>query len=397
MARNIVFVIDVSGSMNGQKLDEAKASFAVMIDTLDEQDTFVVQSFSDKGTEDKWGPNTADDTSKENAKQFVMNLSTIGGTNLNQAFLDGIERVYDTPDTVAPILVALTDGQGNSGARDIARNVRTANEGGKVKIFSLAFGIDADVSLLLGIAIQNGGRAVRIHEGYGDAATQMELFYKQELGTILMSDIGVSYDFGNVGILDSTVQRFPVFAAGSEIVVRGRMDSSTTVNASRSLKSIVSANSAAGPKQWVIDHYAIADNSNSDCRQSFAQARIVELLDYSDAERSLGDALFITAVRPTDVTAPSFKEEAQNIALEANLVWPGLTALVTIENANCEQKTSKVCYSGNGRDGNDRDEDYETDGSPTGARYGRNSGTSGFFFYSSSLMYVILSSIVLAS
>lgn len=418
MAKKIVFVIDVSGSMSGQKLEDAKASFAVMIDTLDERDTFIVQPFSDEGTEDKWGPRSADAASRDDAKSYVMGLETIGGTNLNQAFLDGIANVRDAPAAAAPILVALTDGQGNSGARDVARNVRGANEGGRVKIFSLAFGDYADIDLLLGIAIQNGGRAVRIYEGFGDAAAQMELFYKRELGTVLMSDVGVSYDFGDIAVLESTAQQFPVYAAGSEIVVRGRMDAAAAANASRGLASVVSANSAAGPKQWAVDHVLLPDNSGGDCRQSFAQARIVELLEYSDAERALGDELFLTAVRSRSLAAaPSFEEEARTIALDARLVWPGLTALVTAGNAGCRQNSSKVCYSGNGDGGDsyygeDRSEGASAggsgnmmaspQGSPTGGSQLSGSykseascGWSGCFFSLSLLLLVVLSLIVL--
>jgi hypothetical protein len=98
MAREIVFVIDVSGSMNGQKLDDAKASFAAMIETLEERNILIVQSFSDKGTEALWGPAAANPTNKAEANQFVMELDTIGGTNLNQAYPDGISQVYQSED-----------------------------------------------------------------------------------------------------------------------------------------------------------------------------------------------------------------------------------------------------------------------------------------------------------
>ncbi len=350
MARKIVFVIDVSGSMSGQKLLDVKASFVFMIDTLDERDSLILQTFSDKGTESQWGPKPATAENKKDAEAFVKELVTIGSTNLKDAFLDGIENVRDAPETVAPILVIMTDGYGSSEPSEVARSVRQSNEGEKVKIFSLAFGENADMDLLLGIAIQNGGRAVRIYEGFGDAADQMEQFYKQELGSVLMSDINVSYDFGDIDISDSTTSSFPILAAGSEIVVRGRIDSSTTFDADgRSLKSLVSASSAQGAIEVPVDHLVIPDNSASiDCRQSFAQARIVELLEFRDVTNYLGnDFLVDTPVsRTSNLDAQFFEDEAQRIALDAGLVWPGLTALVTVENANCQQNNSDVCYSG---------------------------------------------------
>ena len=145
MARRIVFVIDVSGSMAGSKLDDAKTSFASMIDTLEERDTLIVQPFSSQRTEKLWGPKPATDGNKAGAKEFVSALYTGGGTNLNDAFLDGIANVYEVAEEVAPILVILTDGQGNIGPKVTAQSVLRANEGRKVKIFSLAFGYDADM------------------------------------------------------------------------------------------------------------------------------------------------------------------------------------------------------------------------------------------------------------
>ena len=77
MARRIVFVIDVSGSMSGEKLREAKASFAAMIDLLDERHTLLVQPFSNEGTEELWGPRPATAANKDGAKEFVM--ACLGG------------------------------------------------------------------------------------------------------------------------------------------------------------------------------------------------------------------------------------------------------------------------------------------------------------------------------
>jgi len=379
MARRIVFVIDVSGSMTGQKLEDVKASFVLMIDTLTERDSLVLQTFSTEGTESLWGPNPATESNKEDAERFVNGLETIGGTNLNGALLDGIDYVRDAPETVAPVVVIMTDGRGMNPGNVVARNVRERNEGRKVKIFSLAFGNDADMDLLLGIAIQNGGKAVRIYEGFGDAAYQMELFYKQELGSILMSDINVSYDFGDVNLSDSTTSSFPILAAGSEIVVRGKMASSVKVDGtSRSLQSIVSATSARGPIEWPVDHIVVPDEStNSDCRQSFAQARIMELLEYRDATRSIGDELLVGAAvsRTANLETSSFEEEARKVALDAGLVWPGLTALVTVESPFCQQKISDVCYRGVGN-GNDLDYFY-ADEAGQGGNFMRSSTSSG--------------------
>ena len=371
MARKIVFVIDVSGSMGGQKLDDAKASFNAMIDTLEDRDTLIVQTFSSQGTEEVWGPELATSESRNQAKQFVDRLQTISGTNLNDAFVDGIATVRDAPEEMVPILVILTDGKGNIGPQVTARNIRVANAGSrKVKIFALAFGDDADMDLLLGIAIQNGGQARRIYEGFGDAVSQMELFYKQELGTILLSDIDVSYDLGEDNttpllLQDSTLMQFPVLAGGSEIVVRGKLDK-TAISPDTILRSAVSARSAIGTNQWSSEFSMFGDGTatlSNECQQTFAQARIKELLEYRDAARALGDELFpdvdgdsvTTASSRSGLSSSNFEEDARQIALDSRLVWPGLTALVTIENQSCQQNSYEICPT----DGDEDEEDHE--------------------------------------
>lgn len=409
MARKIVFVIDVSGSMSGDKLKDVKKSFGIMVQSLDEQDSFVLQTFSTKGTEQLWGPEIATIQNKNNARVFVNNLETIGGTNLNDAYLDGIANALDAPETVASVVVIMTDGQGSLGADEIVRNVREKNEQGKVKIFSLAFGEYADYNLLLGISIMNGGRAVRIYEGFGDATDQMELFYKQELGSIIMSDVKVAYDLGDVDILDSTTSSFPIFAAGSEIVVRGKLDSSTAVGAtSRSFTNITSFLSAKSAKGSMLElpfnPLVSPDSSVSrDCRQSFSQARIVELLEYRDAAQYIGNEFSVgTAVNRTDNLDAwlSFEEEAREIALDAGLVWPGLTALVTVENSNCQQKNSTVCYTGDGDEASFDDfyRNSQSDSYGGSESYGysgvsQNYGNGYFWLYQfSSISFVLVAS-----
>jgi len=199
MPRNIVFVIDVSGSMYGQKMDDAKAAFKSMISTLQEFDSFVIHSFSDEGIKHEWGPFQANLKNKEDAILFVNQLQTGGATNLHDAYLKGISRALEMQQTEndqinVPIMMILTDGQASSGimsSKKIASSVKNVNEGNKVKIFALGFGYAADMNLLLGISIITGGVAVRIYEGYSDSKDQMQDFFQEELGSVLLSDVHV--------------------------------------------------------------------------------------------------------------------------------------------------------------------------------------------------------------
>eukprot|EP00526_Cylindrotheca_closterium_P006658 CAMPEP_0113615804 /NCGR_PEP_ID=MMETSP0017_2-20120614/7900_1 /TAXON_ID=2856 /ORGANISM="Cylindrotheca closterium" /LENGTH=751 /DNA_ID=CAMNT_0000525073 /DNA_START=183 /DNA_END=2438 /DNA_ORIENTATION=- /assembly_acc=CAM_ASM_000147 len=399
LPKNMVFVIDISGSMSGDRLENAKVAFASMVSLLqDNTDAFAVQTFSSLGTETLWGPAVANPSTKQEATSFVQSLHTTGSTNLHDAYLDGIKHAksmasdIDSSSAAVPILVVLSDGEASEGITNraaIAKNVREANTEGQVKIFSLAFGSSADVDLLTGIALQNGGKVLQIFEGFDDTVQQMEDFYQQELEQIVLSDIGISFflseDDGSVGVasanaatadassllplsmLDATTSRFPVLADGSELVIRGKVSRSDLPTDSSFLQASISALSAVGNQDWLHQYdlplpdldngSSSAINANpplivNDCEQAFAHARIEELLDYRNAARALGDDL-TTSTSSTS----TFEEQARKMAIDAQLVWPGLTALVTVENPACQQllpqaeqesegNDSPVCYSG---------------------------------------------------
>ena len=352
MPRNIVFVIDLSGSMSGEKLIDAKVAFTSIIQTLSSDDFFAIHIFSDKGTEALWEPTKATSEVKAGAISFVNSHETIGGTNLHDAYIDGLERVEAMQSgqegtEYVPILVVLTDGQASTGitlSQDISRAVRTRNQEANAKIFALAFGFDADLSLLRGISIQNGGIAVSIYEGYGDAADQMNNFYQSELGSILMTDINVGFG-GDFKIESSSLQSIPIFPDGAEVVTRSLIvggDISKGI-----LQATTTARTAAGKRSWFteLDMEDVIPNPNSECAQGWAHAQIADLMNYRTGVLSLGSDMSGYGNFEEGACAPGSsgicladlaKQRAIAIALDGGLVWPGLTALVTVEGLSCD-------------------------------------------------------------
>ena len=420
MPRNLVFVIDVSGSMQGQKLDDAKAAFAAIIDQLSAEDSFVVHTFSDQGVEDFVGPLQANEDAKAQGKAWVQGLQTISGTNVEAAYIAGIERAAqmqantsssgedesDTAGTIhVPVVLVLTDGQASSGVTDavtISRNVKQANRDVKAKVYALAFGEGADFSMLSAIAIQNDGTAVRIYEGYGDAAEQMKQFYVGELGTVLLSDVSIIFQ-GNVPVDTQTKTRFPVFSLGSEIAVRAKMINTDVLEQQQAILGVTTYGmTPQGPTSWRTEvdlndpfafYVAAGDQEEgnlqrSECLQSFTHAKISDLMLFHDAALLLGSDMneyahlymmqngiswtsqdnFGSGSSSSSTTssggqralrdlqgvdlAPVAKSQALDLALEAGLVWPALTAMVTMESPSCSLfGTSEVCYEGDGGGG----------------------------------------------
>eukprot|EP00929_Paragymnodinium_shiwhaense_P070379 TRINITY_DN35648_c0_g1_i1.p1 TRINITY_DN35648_c0_g1~~TRINITY_DN35648_c0_g1_i1.p1 ORF type:complete len:714 (-),score=102.19 TRINITY_DN35648_c0_g1_i1:88-2229(-) len=368
--KNIVFVIDVSGSMDGQKLLDTKVAFQSLLDSLVPDDAIAIHTFSTRGTEDRFGPKVATRPNLDDAVAFVQLLTTLGSTNLNEAYLDGLQRVQEMQELrgpgYVPILVVMSDGEastGVTGRQEIMRNVRVKNEGIKAKIYSLAFGASADLTLLMGIALQNGGVAKPIYEGYGDAAWQMEDMVEAELGSVLLSDVSVRFE--GVQVERQTQVQFPVLPGGSELAIRAQLSENgrrLRSNNEITLRAVTNAkaysNGATIDKSWNAQIDLRGDETPSlprgSCNRAFAHEKIAQLLELETVASAFGndladeaDSILAGAGADRRLNSASIqqraKAEALRLALEADLVWPGLTGMIAVQGNGCSNQTAETC------------------------------------------------------
>ena len=85
MSKEVTFVIDVSGSMSGSSIRQAKLALKDGIDQLGDLDTFNIISFSDSSTFFANNALPVDSRSKIMAKDFIAQLVASGGTNMESA------------------------------------------------------------------------------------------------------------------------------------------------------------------------------------------------------------------------------------------------------------------------------------------------------------------------
>ncbi|XP_047116751.1 inter-alpha-trypsin inhibitor heavy chain H4-like isoform X1 [Schistocerca piceifrons] len=245
LEKYIVFVLDVSGSMSGHKIDQLRQAMVSILDELSPRDNFTLITFSfgsqvwwpvtGNKTYTSWyewpnGPeNDADavvPATPENvasAKNFVRDLHAGGGTAMHDA-LDTALRVskagVSRPD--APlVMVLLTDGLPNGGPEAILQDFTAANLERGAALFTLAFGEDADFGFLRKLALRNGGFGRRIYEA-ADAHLQLRNFYRQ-VASPLLSSVNFTYGDGQVEEESLTQTRFSTLFRGSELVVCGRL------------------------------------------------------------------------------------------------------------------------------------------------------------------------------
>ncbi|NXD64137.1 ITIH4 inhibitor, partial [Eolophus roseicapillus] len=222
--KNVIFVIDRSGSMAGRKIEQTRDALLKILQDLRPEDHFSFITFNSKVVEWKSSllPATAENVAS--AAGFVQTLSASGGTDINHALLtavSGLEKAEGLPERSVSMIILLTDGQPTSGESNvevIQENVQKAVNG-KYALFCLGFGFDVSYKFLEKMALSNGGIARRIYEN-ADAALQLQGFY-QEVATPILKKIEMQYPENAIEGL--TNNDFKLFFEGSEIVVSGKI------------------------------------------------------------------------------------------------------------------------------------------------------------------------------
>ncbi|XP_055468354.1 inter-alpha-trypsin inhibitor heavy chain H1 [Psammomys obesus] len=227
MSKNLVFVIDISGSMEGQKVRQTKEALLKILGDMKPVDNFDLVLFGSQVQSWKGSLVPASKANLQAAQDFVRRFSLAGATNLNGGLLRGIDILNKAQgshaelSSPASILIMLTDGEPTEGETDrsqILRNVRNAIQG-RFPLYNLGFGHDLDFNFLEVMSMENNGWAQRIYEDH-DATQQLQGFYNQ-VANPLLTDVELQYP--QDAVLALTQHRHKQYYDGSEIVVAGRI------------------------------------------------------------------------------------------------------------------------------------------------------------------------------
>ena len=157
-ARDITFVLDVSGSMSGGKLEQAKAAGRQLLNSLSSGDRFRLIAFSNDVEEFRDGWSTASASDRRAAERWLRELRASGGTNIGGA----LERALE-PSTRAgrlAMVLFMTDGEPTVGERRGEKlAARAAELRGERRIFTFGLGADVNAALLEQVALDGAGTA----------------------------------------------------------------------------------------------------------------------------------------------------------------------------------------------------------------------------------------------
>ncbi|MCU0726090.1 MAG: VWA domain-containing protein [Planctomycetes bacterium] len=218
LPREVTLVLDTSGSMAGNKLDQAKASALWLLDHLRAVDRVNLIRFS--SDVELFAPAPVDATPENIAKlrAFVGRLSATGGTSLFAALSAGLA----TPVGEGRVgtLVLLTDGLptlGETNPLEFMKLSRTAVDKGQ-RVFPFGVGTDLDAGLLAGVGRAGRGRAevFRPEEQLEDRLTG----FLYRTSTPVFAD--VTFDGDGLGLHDVFPRPLPEVYLGEQLAITGR-------------------------------------------------------------------------------------------------------------------------------------------------------------------------------
>lgn len=224
--KDIVFVLDTSGSMAGDKIEQARKALAFCINNLNEGDRFQVVRFSTETESLFDGLVDVNKENREKALAFAANLKAIGGTAIESALTEAMKPLAKDPKSDRPYTVIfLTDGQPTVGATDEDALVKLVPDEAKEKggrrprVFCFGIGFDVNTRLLDRVAEKS-----RASTTYVSPSENLEIkvsnFYARISDPVLTNPT-LKFE-GNVKVSKTHPGELPDVFRGDQVVVLGR-------------------------------------------------------------------------------------------------------------------------------------------------------------------------------
>jgi Ca-activated chloride channel family protein len=224
--RDIIVVVDVSGSMEGEKMQQARDAAKYVVDHLNAGDRLNLISFS-TGVR-KWSDQMEQLTPEmsADAHDWIDQLEAEGSTDINRALMEALAVVGDRPkaDASRPVyLLFMTDGLPTQGETDpwkIFDNAQAnAPKDATMRLFTFGVGYDVNTILLDTLSKEMGGRSTYVlPEEHIDEAVSS--FY-QSISLPVLTNVSVEF-VGKAVTDDIYPYPLPDLFAGEQLVVAGR-------------------------------------------------------------------------------------------------------------------------------------------------------------------------------
>lgn len=268
--KDVTFVLDTSGSMKGDKLIQAQKALKYCIGALNARDRFNVIRFSTDTEKFRSGPVSPDRTNRDAAFDFIDNMTSRGGTNINDSLT---EALAGTTDKRRPhIIVFITDGEPTVGTTEVGaiiKNVTGANRA-KARIFVFGVGEDINIHLLDRISSTNHGISEYVTPTENIESVVSGFFTK--INNPAMTNLVLKSN--RIKLKDYYPVALPDLFAGSQITLVGTYEGSGP--------STITLSGTTGTRETVFEYpvtFPDRDTKNDFLPRVWATRKVAYLLD----------------------------------------------------------------------------------------------------------------------
>jgi Ca-activated chloride channel family protein len=216
-----LFVIDVSGSMAGPSIEQARRALLASLDRLRPEDRFNIVKFNDSSAPFREEFQQAEGEPLEEARRWVRGLEAGGGTMIYPALMLGLQMMGESRSSRAQRIVFLTDGAvGNEQQLLTALAERL----GETRLHTIGIGQAPNSYLMRRMARLGRGLCDFISDG-GEASGRVEAFFER-LDRPVLADVELQAT--GLELAEAYPRRLPDLYAGQPLLLSARLPGETT-------------------------------------------------------------------------------------------------------------------------------------------------------------------------
>ena len=213
--KDVLIVLDRSGSMEGEKFEQAQQAVRYILNKLNPEDRFNLVTFS-TGVE-MYANNLQPVSEEDDAIHWLNRLRAEGSTDINRALLEAIYLV----DTERPTyLIFLTDGLHTVGEVESEKIIANLNESSPGNLSLFAFGVGYDVDTYLLDSLTQAHHGISTYVVPGEPLDEILSAFYNKISAPVLTDLQLNFD----DLVTSDIYPYPLpdLFIGSQIAVVGR-------------------------------------------------------------------------------------------------------------------------------------------------------------------------------
>jgi Ca-activated chloride channel family protein len=221
LLKDVTAVLDVSGSMSGVKIEQARRALHQLLSSLNPRDRFRLVTYSSSVTTYRPDWTEASEAALREARAWIDGIAASGGTNIADALREAFRAANS--EGRLPIVVFLTDGLPSVGEQNPERLAESAERSrGQARVFAFGVGYDVNTYLLDRLTASAGGTTQYVEPGED---------VEQAVGTLagkismpVLTDLALGE--APVRLTEIYPTRLPDLFFGEELIVFGRYSAS---------------------------------------------------------------------------------------------------------------------------------------------------------------------------